>query len=208
MRRYKVIRRFSVVALSLWICTLAFLPHIAAAEPPDRAQAEQEIRKAIYELGAAQASGDVETIRRLTAKRTLELYRFAIDTAHAKAPSLLADSGNQRDGDPDTPKPRNEEEFFAFMIRTASASAGQFLTPEQIKQMLRAEAERPIIFLNDGKARISAPDDPASFAVFEDGRWKIDYTETVKSELLSLEKFPFMNFELFTPEQKKRIKKF
>jgi len=26
--------------------------------------------------------------------------------------------------------------------------------------------------------------------------------------LLSLEKFPFMDFELFTPEQKERIKKF
>ena len=94
------------------------------------------------------------------------------------------------------------------MISTASASAGQFLTPEQIKQMLRAEAERPITFLNDRKARINGTSEPASFAVFEDGRWKIDYTETAKSELLSLGKFPFMDFELFTPEQKERIKKF
>jgi len=51
--------RFSVMALSLWMCALAFLPHVAAAPPPDRAQAEQEIRKAIYELGSAQAAGDV-----------------------------------------------------------------------------------------------------------------------------------------------------
>jgi hypothetical protein len=36
-----VIRRFSIMALSLWICTLAFLPHIGAAAPSDRAQVEQ-----------------------------------------------------------------------------------------------------------------------------------------------------------------------
>ena len=57
-----MVRRFSVMALSLWMCALAFLPHVAAAAPPDRAQAEQEIRKAIYELGSAQAAGDVETV--------------------------------------------------------------------------------------------------------------------------------------------------
>src|SRR6266850_6839099 len=140
-----MVRRFSVMALSLWICALAFLPHGA-------------------------------------------------ETAHAKAPGIFAVSSKGDGGDLDTPKPRNGDEFFAFMISTASASAGQFLTPEQIKQMLRAEAERPITFLNDGKARINAPDEPASFAVFEDGRWKIDDTETAKSELLSLEKFPFMDF--------------
>ena len=94
------------------------------------------------------------------------------------------------------------------MIGTASESAGHFLTPEQVKQILRAEAERPITFLGDEKARISGASEPATFAVFEDGQWKIDYTETAKSELLSLGKFPFMNFELFTPEQKERIKKF
>ena len=203
-----MVRRFSVMALSLWMCALAFLPHVAAAASSDRAQAEQEIRKAIYELGSAQAAGDVETVKRLTAKRTLELYRFAIETAHAKAPGIFGDSSTGDGDDPGTPKPRNGDEFLAFMITTASASAGQFLSPEQIKQMLRAEAERPITFLNDSKARINAPNEPASFAVFEDGRWKIDCTETVKNELLSLEKFPFMDFELFTPEQKERIRKF
>ena len=203
-----MVRRFSVMALSLWMCALAFLPHVAAAVPPDRAQAEQEIRKAIYELGSAQAAGDVETVKRLTARRTLELYRFAIETAHAKAPGIFADSSKGDGDDPGTPKPRNGDEFFAFMISTASASAGQFLTPEQIKQMLRAEAERPITFLSDEKARINGTSEPASFAVFEDGRWKIDYTETAKSELLSIGKFPFMDVELFTPEQKERIKKF
>lgn len=204
-----MVGKIFVTALSLWICALAFLPRAAAAAPADRAQAEQEIRKAIYELGSAQAAGDVETVKRLTAKRTLALYRFAIDTAHAKAPGIFADSDGKGGGDDaDALKPRDGDEFFTFMISTASASAGRLLTPEQVEQMLRAEAGRPITFINDGKARISAPHGPASFAVFEDGRWKIDYTEAAKGELLSLGKFPFMDFELFTPDQKERIRKF
>jgi hypothetical protein len=204
-----MIRKIFVMALSLWICALAFLPRAAAAARADRAQAEQEIRKAIYELGSAQAAGDAETVKRLTARRTLELYRFAIGTAHAKAPGIFADPNGKRGGDDeDALKPRNGDEFFAFMIGTASASAGQLFTPEQVERMLRAEAGRPITFINDGKARIDAPHEPASFAVFEDGRWKIDYTEAAKGELLSLGKFPFMDFELFTPEQRERIRKF
>src|SRR5437763_307712 len=112
MRRCKMVRRFSLMALSLWVCALAFLPHVAAAAPTDRAQAEREIRQAIYQLGSAQVAGDVETVKRLTAKRTLELYRFAIDIAHTKAPGIFADSNGKGNGDDsDTPKPRNGDEF-------------------------------------------------------------------------------------------------
>jgi hypothetical protein len=204
-----MVSRFSVMAVLVWVCAPGFLSNVGAAAPVDRAQAEQEIRKAIYDLGSAQAAGDVETVKRLTAKRTLELYRFAIDIARAKIPGIFADSGGEQDDDDaNTPKPRNTDEFFAFMIRTASVSVRDFLPSEQVKQTLRAEAERPITFLDDVKARIDTPDRPASYAIFEDGQWKIDYTEAVKSELLSLDKFPFMNFELFTPEQKERITKF
>ena len=204
-----MVRKIFVTALSLWVCALAFLPRAAAAARAGRAQAEQEIRKAIYDLGSAQAAGDVGAVKRLTARRTLALYRFAIDTAHAKAPGIFASPDGKAGGDDaDALKPRNGDEFFAFMIVTASASAGRVLAPEQVEQMLRAEAGRPLIFINDAKARIDAPHDPACFAVFEDGRWKIDYTEAAKGELLSLAKFPFMDFELFTPEQRERIRKF
>src|SRR6267378_2024300 len=110
-----MVRRFSVMALSLWMCALAFLPHVTAAAPPDRAQAEQEIRKAIYELGSAQFAGDAETVKRLIVRRTVELCRFAIETAHAKAPGIFAVSSKGDGGDLDTPKPRNGDEFFAFM---------------------------------------------------------------------------------------------
>jgi len=46
-----MVRRFSVMALWLWMCALTFLPHVAVTAPSDRAQAEQEIRQVIYELG-------------------------------------------------------------------------------------------------------------------------------------------------------------
>lgn len=186
------------------ICATGLRLPVARAEQSDRVQAEREIRKAIYDLGAAQASGNVEVIKELTAKRTLVLYKFVIDVLQTKFAVRHTDPGKKSGEDASgTPNSSSNDEFFDFMMRTAAESAGEVLTPEEIERRLRAEAARPIAFVNDRKARIESPNEPDTLIVFEDGRWKIDDTDVLKEQLLRTD-----DAEIFSPEQREHIRKY
>jgi hypothetical protein len=149
--------------------------------PTNKAEAEQAIRKTLSTLEYAYATGDIETVRRLTAKRTLDLYRLCF--------SLLSkDSG------------LNADDLFARMVSAVAAAAPQ-MSPEKLKEQAQKNAERPITFIDDKKARIvEDPGAPASVAVMEDGVWKIDDTEMVKED--------FLKSDGLTAADKKRIKDF
>ena len=147
----------------------------------NKAEAEQAIRKTLYTLEYAYATGDIETVRRLTAKRTLDLYRLCF--------SLLSkDSG------------LNADDLFARMVSAVAAAAPQ-MSPEKIKEQAQKNADRPITFIDDKTARIvDDPSAPASVAVLEEGIWKIDDTEMVKED--------FLKSDGLTSADKKRIKDF
>lgn len=196
-------RIFAAALLTACALLLAASPRAALGAQADRKQAEREIRQMISELGYAQKTGDVETVKRLTARRALALYRFAFNALLAK----VLTPGDAAAGA--APAADGGEEALSFFLSMGGEAAGKAMTPEQIREAVRVEAERPIKFVDDRTARISGPEEgTAVFAVFEDGRWKMDDTESVKAALLDADKSDSAGPTLFSPEQRERIKKF
>jgi hypothetical protein len=191
----------SFTAAMLLAACVSSSPRVALGAQSNRQQAEREIRAMISELGYAQKTGDVETVKKLTARRALALYRFAFNALLSKmlAPASPGDAPAADEGD----------EALSFFIRMGGEATGKVMTPEEVKAAVRAEAERPITFVDDRTARVYGSErEPAAFAVFEDGRWKMDDTELVKAALLDLDKGGSPGPPVFTPEQRERIKKF
>jgi hypothetical protein len=201
----EIMRRFTAALLTACALSLAASPCVAAGAQAGRKQVEGEIRLMISEIGFAQKTGDVETVKRLTARRALALYRFAFGAMLARALTparpgdVTAGVASATDGG---------DEALSFFFGLAGEAAGKAMTPEQIREAVRAEAERPITFVDDRTARIYGPEGAAVFAVFEDGRWKLDDTESVKAALLEMDKSDSPGPAVFTPEQRERIKKF
>lgn len=198
--------RFTAALLMACALSLATSPRVAAGAQAERKQAEREIRLMISEIGFAQKTGDVETVKKLTARRALALYRFAFGAMLAR---VLTPAGP---GDLAAAPPSatdGGDEALSFFFGLAGEAAGKAMTPEQIREAVRTEAERPITFVDDRTARIyGAEGQAAVFAVFEDGRWKLDDTESVKAALLEMDKSDSPGPAVFTPEQRERIKKF
>jgi hypothetical protein len=199
----------TVRLFAFYVGFLMFLPCTALAAQPDRKQAEREIRQMVYELGYAQKTGDIETMKKLTAHRALDLYRFAFDVLLAKALMAATSSGSPESAPAALPGGYGDEAL-SFVLNLAADATGKALTPDQIKAMARVEAARPIAFINDRKARIYGSEKEATvvFAIFEDGRWKMDDTEAVKAVLLDLDKNSAPDSPMLTSEQRERLRKF
>lgn len=169
--------------------TLLLLTLLLGAAPAqaDRAAAEQAIRQTLYELEYAYATGDVETVKRLTARRTLGLYRLYFDLVSAQLPR--AD------------EPAGGEDLFDVTLKAVAGALGESQSPERLRERARANARRPITWLSEGRAQVAGvAGDRPSLVVLEDGLWKADETESVKADLL---KTPGL-----TPAEKKRLKDF
>lgn len=87
------------------------------------------------------------------------------------------------------------------MIRAVSWIVGQTKSPQEIRKQAQKNSQSSIIFIDERTARIAEePAQATALAVFEDGLWKIDDTESVKQE--------FLTSPNLSPEEKKRIKEF
>lgn len=161
------------------------------ADQSKRQTDEQAIRKSVYDLHYSVMTGDIEGVKRLTAKRTLGLYQFFFDLAFKKI--------SNRDGGQDIPASSGDEMFKLVLGFFAEASKDS-ARAEQIREKARAKSECRITFTGDRMANIEYSDGISAKAVFEDGRWKIDDTEKLKEQLLGM--------ELFTPEQKEQIRRY
>lgn len=191
-----MMRKASALIIALWACALPGLVHGAALAQDDRAAAERAIRKTLYELEYAYATGDVETVRRLTAKRTRDLYRLYFT---ALASGMQVPSGTPDDAQGATAA--GGDDLFALMLQAVGAGVGESKTPEEIREQARKNAARPITLIDGRSARVAGgAGDPPSLAVLEDGLWKIDDAETLKAE--------FLKSAELSPEVKKRIKEF
>lgn len=161
------------------------------ADQSKRQTDEQAIRKSVYDLHYSVMTGDIEGVKRLTAKRTLGLYQLFFDLAFKKI--------SNRDGGQDIPTSGGDEVFKLVLGFFADASKDS-ARAEQIRETSRAKSECRITFTDDQTANIEYSDGISAKAIFEDGRWKIDDTERIKEALLGM--------DLFTPEQKEQIKKY
>jgi VWFA-related protein len=158
----------------------------------ERTKDEQAIRQSLYELEYAYATGEVETVKRLTSKRTLDLYRLGFGMLAGKT-GVPADE--------DSAASSQNDDLFTLMLRAVAGIVGQTKSPEEIRRQAQTTAKSSITFIDDRTARIAdEPSRPTALAVFEDGVWKIDDTEMVKQEFLTSP-----NLSL---EEKKRIKEF
>jgi hypothetical protein len=124
-------------------------------------------------------TGDVEMVKKkLTAKRTLDLYHLTFEIILSRAP--VADNS-------DFPIAYKRDELFTLIFSIAGGAFGEKLSSDEIKKEAQAKAESQITFINDRMARIEWSDRSFSLATYEDGLWKIDDTEIVKQEILKLD---------------------
>ena len=166
----------------------------AVVAQSDHTKDEQSIRKTLYELEYAYATGEVETVKRLTSKRTLDLYRLGF--------GILANKSRVPADDESNPAGASlSDDLFTTMLRSVAGIVQQTKSVEEIRKQAQVNSQRPLTFINDRTARIAGEQGhPTGLAVFEDGLWKIDDTEMVKEE--------FLKFAELSPEEKKRIKEF
>lgn len=159
-------------------------------DPAKRQTDEQAIKKSVYELHYSVMTGDIEGVKRLTTKRTLDLTRFLFD--------LLFKRLSDRDGGQDIPASSGDE-LFKLILGMVAEGAKDALNAEQIRAKAQAKAECRITFTAHRSATIEYSDGVFAKAIFEDGLWKIDDTERLKEGMLKMNEL--------TPEEKERIRK-
>lgn len=135
-------------------------------------------------------TGNIDGVKRLTSKRTLDLNRLLFD--------LLFKKVSSRDGGQDIPASSGDE-LFKLMFGLIADASKDTVSAEQIRERARAKSECRISFTADRTASIEYSNGISATAVFEDGRWKIDDTERLKEVMLRMNDF--------TPEEKERIRK-
>lgn len=160
-------------------------------DQPKRETDQEAIKQSVYDLHYSVMTGDIDGVKRLTAKRTLDLTRLFFD--------LLIKNISNRDGGQDMPASSGDE-LFRLMFGLIAENSKRTVSAEQIRDRARAKSECRITFTGDRTASIEYSDGTSARAVFEDDRWKIDDTEKLKEQLLRM--------DLFTAEQKEQIKKY
>jgi hypothetical protein len=185
MKRNLTRRKRLLPAFSFWlgassiIGAMMLAPVLCVAQET-RARAEQAIRKTIYDLEYAYATGDAATVKRLTAQRTLNLYRLGFDMLLKNA---LAE--NPHDS-PELANALDADKIFALVLSVTAKSISSQMSTEEIKRRAQKEAQRPITFTSEHQAEIKNATGESSLAVYEDGAWKIDDAANVKRQLLAI----------------------
>ena len=149
---------------------------------------EQQIRQAIYDLRYAEMSGDIESFKRLTSKRALDLYRLWFSILFDKMPRGST-----------TQPVSNGDDLFSLVLNMLTPD-DKDMNPDKMRKEARAKADARIRFINNQTAKVE-PDDGIPFLViYEEGRWKVDETEALKQEILKMEGL--------TPQEKEMIRKY
>ena len=177
----------SVVAALCWSLLITFAS-LGMPERPSRAESEKAIRKTAYEMMKAFLTQDVETFKRHSAKRTLDLIDLAYEAARQD--------------------PRYQQELQKAHIANADRFLGYFLqgmanqylqaiplSPEAAA--LRVSKDSTVNFDSDFQARIAVAASGFARARLVGRAWKIDLTDWLKKAVLS---------EVKDPELRARIK--
>lgn len=133
-------------------------------------------------------TGDVKTVKRLSAPRTLDLISLVYEAAR-EDPRLREDLRNARVTNPD--------EFLRFFMQ---GIANQYLqaAPMQPEQAARKVANDAVIsFANQSEARIVVAGSDFARARLAAREWKIDLADSLKKAVLR---------EVKNPEMRARIK--
>lgn len=150
---------------------------------------EQAIKQAVYDLHYAMMTGDIKGVKRLTAKRTLDLYHIFFE--------LLFKNMSNHEGGQTFTSASSSDEFLSLILSLMAQTSGG---DEKVKEKARAKSECRVTFMADQTAKIEYSDGVSAKAIFEEGNWKIDDTERLKETMLKMDGL--------TPEEKERIRKY
>ena len=147
----------------------------AQSHKPSRDEAEKVIRTTAYEMMKAFLTSDVQTFKRHSAKRMLDLVGLVFEAA-------------QQDQ-------RYQQELQNARITTADQFLGYFLqgmatqylqtvplSPEAAAR--RVANDSTVAFISDSEARIVAGDNEVARARLVARAWKIDLTDSLKKAVL------------------------
>lgn len=163
------------IFVSSILAALLFLGHVQTRPATSRAESEKTIRKASQEMMKAFLTQDVQTFKRHSAKRTLDLIDLAYEAAK---------------GDP-----RYQQELQKAGITTSGQFLGYFMvgmatqylqtvpvSPEVAAQKVANDST--VTFLSDSEARISFAQSAFARAKLDSKGWKIDLTDWLKKPVL------------------------
>lgn len=159
-------------------------------DKPSRDQAEKAIRASVYDTMKAFLTVDVQTFKRRSTQRTLNLVNLVYEAAR-EDPRFQEELR--------TARITNADEFLRFFLQ---GMANQYLqaapmTPEQAAKRVATDAG--VSFTTDSDARIVVGDSEFARAKLVAKEWKIDLTEALKKAVLK---------EVASPEMRARIKSF
>ncbi|CAN5455551.1 hypothetical protein BH20ACI3_BH20ACI3_23920 [soil metagenome] len=138
-------------------------------------KADEAIRRALYENALATLNRDVKEYKRVTAKRTLDLYDLVLNELRKDAKARKAfDAAGMTTSD----------KFLEMVFSRAKSDLPAPYPKESLEKMARRGAENnTITFLSDSQAKIEGQYGLLK-AVLEGNEWKIDGTEIMKAFFL------------------------
>ncbi len=177
----------TAIAASLLIL-IATANAAQAHQRPSRDAATQAIRATAYEMMKAFLTNDVNTFKRHSAKRTLDLVNLVYEAAR-KDPRYQQELQNARIS--------NADQFLSYFMLGMATQYLQAvpLSPEAAAR--RVANESTVSFVSDSEARVIAGDSEVARARRAAKEWKIDLTDWLKKAVLK---------EVSDPELRARIK--
>lgn len=183
-------KAIAIVILLSW----SVLTGATAASPPQsqhkpsRDEATKAIRATAYEMMKAFLTTDVETFKRHSAKRTLDLVSLVFEAARQ-------DPRYQQELK--TARITNADQFLGYFLQGMATQYLQAipLTPEAAAR--RVANDSTVSFISDSEAKIIAGDSEVARAKLTARKWKIDLTNSLKKAVLK---------EVKDPELRARIK--
>jgi len=155
---------------------------------PSRDEAEKVIRATAYEMMKAFLTSDVQTFKRHSAKRMLDLVSLVFEAAR-QDPRYQQELQNARI--------TNADQFLSYFLQGMATQYLQTvpLSPEAAAR--RVANDSTVSFISDSEARIVAGDNEVARARLVARAWKIDLTDSLKKAVLK---------EVNDPAMRARIK--
>jgi len=140
-----------------------------------REEATKQIRATAYEMMKAFLTSDVQTFKRHSAKRTLDLVSLVYAAAR-QDPRYQQDLQNARI--------TNADQFLGYFVQGMATQYLQSvpLSPEAAAR--RVSNDSTVSFTSDSEARILAGDNEVARARLVGKVWRIDLTDSLKKPVL------------------------
>src|SRR6185295_18702824 len=161
----------AVMLLSSALTSVACAGAAQSQPKPSRDEATKAIRATAYEMMKAFLTTDVETFKRHSAKRTLDLISLVFEAAR-QDPRYQPELQNARI--------TNADQFLGYFLQGMATQYLQAmpLSPEAAAR--RVANDSTVSFITDSEARIVAGDSEVARAKLIARKWKIDLTDSLK----------------------------